>query len=68
MEHLQSHWFSVGGLVCWAEPGVGAVATQANVDVSYGPLGLARLRDGASAGAALAALTAAEARRLLDAD
>jgi uncharacterized Ntn-hydrolase superfamily protein len=57
---VQSHWFSVGGLVTWAEPGVGAVATQANVDVSYGPNGIARMRDGASAPEALAALTAAD--------
>ena len=28
---VQSHWFSVGPIVPWAEPGVGAVATQANV-------------------------------------
>ena len=35
---VQSHWFSVGGLVTWAEPGIGAVATQANVDAGYGAL------------------------------
>src|SRR5688572_23975828 len=29
---VQSHWFSVGPLVAWAEPGVGAVATQSFVD------------------------------------
>ncbi len=57
---VQSHWFSVGSLVTWAEPGVGALATQANVNVCYGPLGLERLRGGASAAAALAALTAAD--------
>jgi uncharacterized Ntn-hydrolase superfamily protein len=55
---VQSHWFSVGGLVTWGEPGVGVVATQANVEVSYGPRGLARLRAGASAPEALAALLA----------
>ena len=37
---VQSHWFSVGALVPWAEAGVGAVATQSMVEVSYGPLGL----------------------------
>ena len=37
---LQSHWFSVGPLVPWARPGVGAVATQANVEVAYGPRAL----------------------------
>ena len=38
---VQSHWFSVGSVVAWAEAGVGAVATQALVEASYGPLGLA---------------------------
>jgi uncharacterized Ntn-hydrolase superfamily protein len=37
---VQSHWFSVGSVVPWAEAGVGVVATQAMVDVSYGPQGL----------------------------
>jgi uncharacterized Ntn-hydrolase superfamily protein len=57
---VQSHWFSVGGLVTWGEPGVGAVATQANVDVGYGPRGLARMRKGASAPEALVELVAAD--------
>jgi len=34
---VQSHWFSVGPIVPWARPGVGAVATQSNAEVSYGP-------------------------------
>src|SRR5512139_2985677 len=34
---VQSHWFSVGSIVTWAEPGVGAVATQAFAEPSYGP-------------------------------
>jgi uncharacterized Ntn-hydrolase superfamily protein len=55
---VQSHWFSVGGLVSWAEPGVGAVATQANVEVAYGPRGLAAMRGGRSAPEALAGLVA----------
>jgi len=55
---VQSHWFSVGALVTWAEPGVGAVATQANVDVSFGPRALELLRGGASATDAIAQLTA----------
>src|SRR5262245_42445420 len=46
---VQSHWFSVGSLVTWAEAGVGAVATQSIVEVSYGPLGLAKMRAGAPA-------------------
>jgi uncharacterized Ntn-hydrolase superfamily protein len=37
---VQSHWFSVGAIVPWAEARVGAVATQAFVEASYGPLGL----------------------------
>src|SRR5688572_24327801 len=37
---VQSHYFSVGPIVPWAEPGVGAVATQSLVEVSYGPKGL----------------------------
>jgi uncharacterized Ntn-hydrolase superfamily protein len=55
---VQSHWFSVGPIVPWAEPGVGAVATQANVQPSYGPLGLDLMRSGASAGEALERLVA----------
>jgi uncharacterized Ntn-hydrolase superfamily protein len=53
---VQSHWFSVGPIVPWAAPGVGAVATQANAEVAYGPRALALLRDGASAEQALAEL------------
>ena len=43
---VQSRVFSVGNGVLWAEAGVGAVATQAIVDVSYGPQGLELLRQG----------------------
>jgi uncharacterized Ntn-hydrolase superfamily protein len=57
---VQSHAFSVGPIVPWAEAGVGAVATQAFADVSYGPLGLERMREGAWAADALAALVAAD--------
>lgn len=53
---VQSHWFSVGSGVLWAEPGVGAVATQSFVDPDYGPLGLQLMRGGKSAAEALAAL------------
>ena len=55
---MQSHYFSVGPIVPWAEPGVGAVATQAMVDVSYGPLGLELMRTGNTAQQALKALLA----------
>ena len=37
---VQSHWFSVGSIVSWAEAGVGAIATQSFVNVSFGPRGL----------------------------
>ena len=43
---VQSRVFSAGNGVLWAEAGVGAVATQAVVDVSYGPQGLALLKQG----------------------
>jgi len=55
---VQSHWFSVGSLVLWAEPGIGAVATQSFVDPNYGPLGLQLMRAGKDASQALAALLA----------
>ena len=57
---VQSHWFSVGSAVTWAEPGVGAVATQAFADPSYGPKGLALMRDGVAPADAIAQLTAAD--------
>ena len=46
---VQSRVFSVGNGVLWAEAGVGVVATQAIVDVSYGPKAIALLRQGLSA-------------------
>ena len=46
---VQSRVFSVGNGVIWGEAGVGVVATQAWVDVSYGPQGLDLLRKGLSA-------------------
>jgi uncharacterized Ntn-hydrolase superfamily protein len=48
--------FAVGNGVLWAEAGVGAVATQAIIDVSYGPRGLELLRAGLSPEAAVKAL------------
>ncbi len=57
---VQSHWFSVGPLVPWAAPGVGAVATQSFIESSYGPLGLDLMRAGRTADQALAALLAAD--------
>lgn len=58
---VQSHWFSVGAVVPWAEAGVGAVATQSFVDPSYGKLGLDVMRAGRTAPEALAGLLAADA-------
>jgi uncharacterized Ntn-hydrolase superfamily protein len=53
---VQSHWFSVGSLVTWARPGIGAVATQANVDPGYGLQLLDLLAAGVHAEQALATL------------
>jgi uncharacterized Ntn-hydrolase superfamily protein len=53
---VQSHWFSVGTVVTWAEAGVGAVATQSFADPAYGPRGLGLMRSGLPADRALAAL------------
>ncbi|GGG61911.1 DUF1028 domain-containing protein [Hymenobacter glacieicola] len=50
---VQSHWFSVGTSVSWAEAGVGAVATQSFTNKSFGPRGLALLKSGKSAQQAL---------------
>lgn len=57
---VQSHWFSVGSIVSWVEPGVGAVATQSFVDPAYGPLGLELMRMGRSARQALDALVSTD--------
>jgi uncharacterized Ntn-hydrolase superfamily protein len=57
---VQSHWFSVGSIVPWAEAGVGAVATQSFVDPSYGKLGLDLMRAGRAAPDALKGLLAAD--------
>lgn len=60
---VQSHWFSVGPIVPWAEAGVGAVATQSLVDPNYGPKGLELMRAGSAAPAALAELLEADEGR-----
>lgn len=57
---VQSCVFSVGNGVLWAEAGVGAVATQAVVDVGYGPQGLALLKKGLAPNAVV--------QQVLDAD
>jgi uncharacterized Ntn-hydrolase superfamily protein len=57
---VQSHWFAVGSLVPWAQPGVGAVATQSFVDVRYGVEGLQLMAQGKPAGQALRRLLATD--------
>jgi uncharacterized Ntn-hydrolase superfamily protein len=57
---VQSHWFAAGYDVGWAEAGVGAVATQASVEVAHGPNGLALLREGRSAAEAVSAVLAGD--------
>lgn len=54
----QSKFLAVGSVVPWAEPGAGAVATQAYANPRYGPDGLALLRGGASAEETVSRLTA----------
>ena len=60
---VQSHYFGVGTVVTWAEAGVGAIATQASGDPSYGKLGLDLMRAGKSAPDALAGLLASDSGR-----
>jgi uncharacterized Ntn-hydrolase superfamily protein len=57
---VQSHWFSVGLSVIWAESGIGAVCTQSFIEPSYGPLGLELMRAGKTAEEALAGLLKAD--------
>jgi uncharacterized Ntn-hydrolase superfamily protein len=57
---VQSHYLGVGPVVPWLEAGVGAVATQASVNVSFGPMGLEMLRAGRSAEEVVAALVASD--------
>ena len=56
----QSKFLAVGSVVPWAEPHVGAIATQAYANPRYGPGGLALLREGLSAQEAVDRLTAAD--------
>ena len=57
---VQSHYFQVGPVVPWAVAGVGAVATQSMVNVSFGPLGIDYMRAGYSAEQTLKALLAGD--------
>jgi uncharacterized Ntn-hydrolase superfamily protein len=56
----QSKFLAVGSVVPWAEPGVGAIATQAYANPRYGPDGLALLREGLSAEEVVERLTSAD--------
>src|SRR5437764_10582970 len=60
---VQSKFLSVGSVVPWAEPEVGAIATQAYANPRYGPNGLALLRDGLSAAEVVERLTDADEGR-----
>lgn len=55
---VQTHWFAVGAMCPWIEAGIGAVATQSMVEISYGPKSLALLRVGKTAHEALDTLLA----------
>src|SRR5881396_1891772 len=57
---VQSKFLAVGSVVPWAEPHVGAIATQSYANPRYGPDGLALLREGRSAEEVVGALTAAD--------
>src|SRR5712692_3286337 len=60
---VQSKFLAVGSVVPWAEPHVGAIATQSYANPRYGPDGLALLREGRSAEETIAKLTQADADR-----
>lgn len=60
---VQSKFLAVGSVVSWAEPGAGAIATQAYANPRYGPDGLALLRDGLSADEVVRRLVAADEGR-----
>src|SRR4051812_32663509 len=57
---VQSHWFSVGSIVTWARPGIGAVCTQSIAEPAYGPRLLDALEEGGRPEAALEELLAAD--------
>src|SRR5579863_10368888 len=57
---VQSKFLAVGSVVPWAEPHVGAIATQAYANPRYGPDGLALLREGLSAAEVVKRLTDAD--------
>src|SRR6266542_2446626 len=60
---VESKFLAAGSLVPWAEPHVGAVATQAYANPRYGPDGLALLREGLEAAEVVRQLTEADPER-----
>ena len=59
----QSKFLAVGSVVPWAQPGIGAIATQAYANPRYGPDGLALLREGLSAEEVVERLSSADEGR-----
>jgi uncharacterized Ntn-hydrolase superfamily protein len=57
---VQSHWFSVGSVVSWARPGVGAAATQSVAEIAHGPGTLERLQEGMGPADAIASVLAGD--------
>jgi len=60
---VQSHWFGVGSLVAWAKAGVGVVATQSFINLSFGPRGLALMENGLTPKMAITNLLALDSGR-----
>lgn len=59
---VETHQMSVGYLVPWLVPGVGAVATQSLVNISFGPMALTMLKEGVPAPRVIGALVASDER------
>lgn len=57
---VQTHQMCVGSIIAWMLPGVGAIATQSLVNISFGPVGLAMLREGVPAPRVIDALVASD--------
>ena len=57
---VQTHQLGVGRMVSWMVPGIGAIATQSFVNISYGPIGIAMLHEGIHAEAVIQGLVASD--------
>lgn len=57
---VQTHQLGVGRIVSWMLPGVGAIATQSFVNISYGPIGITMLHEGIQANAVIQGLVASD--------